>query len=147
MSPTGSRGPIPEQRANILGHRSHEFKEAGDLTKIEVGPKKYEIKPAPEDWHEIAKMVYNAAVESPVAQSLYLSTDWAMLYSLCDDLSAYKAHPKGRSSMMATAVYSAMSNLLLTEGERRRVKVETIAPQKKSDPDAEAMAAYAGLDD
>jgi len=44
-----------------------------------------------------------------------------------DDLSYYKASSKRSGQMLAT-IMSAMSSLLVTEGDRRRVQIELARP-------------------
>jgi hypothetical protein len=56
----------------------------------------------------------------------YESSDYAYLYYVCDELNAFK-NADGRcahSAMMFAALNQAMSVLLLTEGDRRRVRIE-----------------------
>lgn len=89
---------------------------------------------APADWHPIAKSIYNAAKKSGQAD-FYQQTDIAILYSIMDDLSFFKASGK-RSSMMAQVIYSSLGPLLLTEGERRRARIELHQPE----PEREAAS-------
>jgi hypothetical protein len=49
----------------------------------------------------------------------YESTDWAFLFSICDDMSEYK-----RSAMMFAALDAAFEALLVTEGARRCARIE-----------------------
>lgn len=52
-----------------------------------------------------------------------------MLYSLMDDLTYYKAQSR-RSSEMLSAIMSGLTSLLLTEGDRRRARVELSRPSE-----------------
>lgn len=86
---------------------------------------------ASEDWHPIAKELFNSALSSGQSD-FYQDSDIAYLYNLCEEISEYKYSAK-RSSMMFTAIMSAMNPLLLTEGDRRRVRMElSEAPQEKA---------------
>lgn len=139
---------MPEARANLLGHRSKEFKEAGDLTTFEVDMSYFEPKEADPEWHPIAVQLYESALNTPLYRQMFLETDWAVFYAVCEDMSQYKyGGPKGRSAMAGQTVYSALSNLLLTVGERRRAKIETTAPQKETNEDQAAYDAYASIAD
>ena len=86
---------------------------------------------APAEWHPIAKSLYNAAKKSGQSD-FYQQTDIALLFSIMDDLSEYKKSGK-RSSMMAQVIYSSLGPLLLSEGERRRVRIELHQPEVETE--------------
>lgn len=77
----------------------------------------------------------------------YQDSDWAFAYSLCEDLTRYKeplldrdGNPYfKRSGQMLQTIYSAMERLLVTEGDRRRVRVELVPPSDEED-DAAVLA-------
>lgn len=83
------------------------------------------------NWHSIAQDFYLSLMTSGQSD-FYQDSDWMYAYSLCDDLSYYKKSGQ-RSSMMLTAIMSAMSNLLVTEGDRRRVRIELTTPEPEGD--------------
>jgi hypothetical protein len=101
------------------------------------------------EWHAIARDLYNACKKSGQSD-YYQQSDIAILYSLCEDLSNYKNSYK-RSGQMAQTIYSAMERLLVTEGDRRRVRIELSEPESEATPAAVlAIADYQkelGLDD
>ncbi|WP_405159848.1 hypothetical protein OG203_25730 [Nocardia sp. NBC_01499] len=81
-----------------------------------------DVPQADEQWHPIARRIWDALTRS--GQSVYYeASDWAFAYSLMDDLSAYKANSK-RSAQMLQTIYSAFERLLITEGDRRRARLE-----------------------
>lgn len=144
----GDRGPMPELRSNLVGHRSKDELAGTDLTQIEVTPGYYIPRHVDPEWHDIAKNLYKAALTSPVHRRIWLGTDWELFYSVMDDLSFAKKNQGARGyGVLMQVIYSATSMLLLSEGDRRRAKIETIAPQQKTDENEEVEAAYAGLDD
>lgn len=57
--------------------------------------------------------------------------DRALAYALYDDLSHYKKSGK-RSAQMAQTLYPALGNLLVTEGNRRRVSIELQEPEPET---------------
>lgn len=67
-------------------------------------------------------MLWDSTIESGQAD-FYESSDYAFLYSICEDLSEYKRSVK-RSAMMFAALNAAFEALLITEGARRRVRIE-----------------------
>lgn len=90
------------------------------------------------NWHPIAIQLYIACQDSGQAD-FYQSSDWAMLWSLCEDLSLYKQSGK-RSAQMLQTIYSTMTSLLVTEGERRRVRIELDAPPPDNEEPAGVVA-------
>ncbi|MFH8414367.1 hypothetical protein ACH4B9_14635 [Streptomyces collinus] len=86
------------------------------------------------DWHPIAKELYDSLKKSGQAD-FYQQSDWAYAKALIDDLSHYKKSGK-RSAQMAQTIYSALGNLLVTEGDRRRVRIELQEPEPEETPAA-----------
>lgn len=87
-------------------------------------------------WHPIAKLVWDAACESGQAD-FYESSDYAFLYHICEELDKHKRSSK-RSAMLFAALNQAFEVLLLTEGARRRVRIEL---QDETDEEDEAVVA------
>lgn len=114
--------PSPIPKRSDEGHRTTRArKRKNGLTQGRSGNLDFIPEPD-EDWHPIAKMVWDGAKKSGEAV-YYEPSDWAVLYSLCDDISHYKASGR-RGAQMLTAINSMMTSLLLTEGDRRRVRIE-----------------------
>jgi hypothetical protein len=82
-------------------------------------------------WHPIAKRLWKAMGQSGQA-SFYEPSDWAVAYSLMEDLSAYKMSRR-RSGQMLQTIMSSLAALLLTEGDRRRVQMELERPSADGD--------------
>ena len=95
--------------------------------------------PDPE-WDVIARMLWEGALRSGQSD-FYQDSDWAVLYWLCDNVTHYQK-TKRRSAQMFAALQSAMSTLLLTEGDRRRVQIELEKPQEAGDEAKAVMQAY-----
>lgn len=128
----GARGPVPNREADLARPRSRKGADQQPVTK---GTARTVVWPeASTDWHEIAQELFNACAKSGQAD-FYQQSDIALLYSLCDDLSHYKKSGK-RSGQMAQTIYSALSNLLVSEGDRRRVRVELTEPETGKTPAA-----------
>lgn len=75
-----------------------------------------------EEWHPIAARLWESLALSGQAR-FYEPSDWAFAYSLMDDLTYYKKGAK-RSGQMLASIYAAMSSLLVSEADRRRVGIE-----------------------
>src|SRR5690242_19837193 len=126
----GTRGPIPNRDMDLARPRHRNGRDQGDATRGQSRP--VEIPVADENWHPIARMLWESLAKSGQAD-FYQQSDWAFAYSLMDDLTYYKNGYK-RSGQMLQTIYSAMSNLLVTEGDRRRVRIELEAPPSDSTP-------------
>lgn len=138
----GSRGPIPNRSDDLARDRSRKGGDTGPEVKVgQMRPVR--IPEADPDWHDIAVMIWDSLMESGQAD-FFQQSDWAYAYSLCDDVSHYKSAGRVnkhtgefeayRSPEMLKAIQSAMASLLMTEGERRRARVELtqIEPEKTS---------------
>jgi hypothetical protein len=125
-------GPVPNREADLARPRERKGKDEVPVTKGEARPVTI---PQPDAaWHPIAGRLWTALTESGQAD-FYQSSDWAFAYSLCEDLSHYKKSVK-RSGQMLQTIYSAMERLLVTEADRRRVRIELHEPDDDSEPAA-----------
>jgi hypothetical protein len=84
-------------------------------------------------------MLWKSLIDSGQSD-FYQQSDWAFAYSVCEDLSMYKnplltkdgEEYHKRSGQMLQTIYSAMERLLVTEGDRRRVRIELEEPQEET---------------
>lgn len=128
----GNHGPVPARDEELARPRS---RKGGDQTEVTKGVARPATIPAVDpEWHSIAKMLWTSLLESGQTD-FYQSSDWAFAYSVCEDLSRYKTSTK-RSGQMLQTIYSAMGELLVTEGARRRVRIELDAPAEPETPAA-----------
>lgn len=73
-------------------------------------------------WHDAAREMWDGLRLS--RQSVfYEPSDWALAWSLCEDLSEYKWSER-RNGQILTALMSGFSSLLVSAGDRRRLQVE-----------------------
>lgn len=124
----GVRGPMPNREEDLARPRSRKGSEEQEAKKGLM--RRVTVPRADPDWHAIAKQLYNSLKTSGQAD-FYQQPDWALAYALCDDLSHYKKSSK-RSAQMAQTLYSALGNLLVTEGDRRRVRIELQEPEPET---------------
>jgi hypothetical protein len=122
-------GPVPNRESDLARPRERKGKDQVPVTKGLSRPTR--VPQADSEWHPIARMLWDALKKSGQAD-FYEQSDWAYAYSLCDDLSMYKKSGR-RSSQMAQVIYSAMTNLLVTEADRRRVRIELHEPEPEED--------------
>ncbi|WP_394615893.1 hypothetical protein JNUCC0626_40185 [Lentzea sp. JNUCC 0626] len=125
-------GPVPEREDNLARPRERKGK---DVQAVSRGELRSVTVPHPDpEWHPIALRLYKALKTSGQAD-FYQNSDWAFAYSLCEDLSYYKRAPGGkRSGQMLQTIYSAFERLLVTEGDRRRVRIELHEPEDETTP-------------
>jgi hypothetical protein len=113
-----------------MGHRSKEEKDA--VTKAPGAA--VVVVPEPDEmWHPIARRWYEALGESGQSR-FYEPSDWAAAQYAAEAMSRNLA--AGRfSAQMFAAVWSAMNDLLTTEGDRRRVRMELQRPPAGGKPE------------
>ena len=150
-------GPVPKKDAERRrrnrtpeseGSLSSIPAEVVDLDKAIAG--EVEIPEMDPDWHPIAKQMWEAQIKS--GQVLWMEpSDWAILYTLCESLSRdMKPQVIGISEETGKAVMAvvplkgaslsaylkAFASLLMTEGDRRRLRIE-LERQRRLDAAAE----------
>lgn len=150
-------GPIPKKDAER--RRRNKTPDSGENTSAipaEVvnldetigGP--VEIPVADPKWHSIAKQIWEAQQKS--GQALWMEpSDWSMLYLLCESISRDLKpqvvgidETEGKPILAAiplkgaslNAYLKGFANLLMSEGERRRLRIE-LERQKRLDAAAE----------
>lgn len=128
-------GPIPNYSGDLSRKRDANTSNRAKLTKGVRSQKPFIPKMDP-DWHPSARYIY-ASIKKSGQSDFYEASDWAYAYSVCEDLSNFKKMSRP-SAQMAAVVYSALNQLLLTEGERRRARIELEDP-KDEEQDAELV--------
>lgn len=127
----GERGPVPKRSNQKHGHRSQAEMDEYEKVTVDAPPA---VMPDPEEsWHQIAKDWYTALKDSGQSK-FYEPSDWATARYLAEAMSRNLA--AGRfSGQLFAAIMSGMSSLLVTEGDRRRVKLELERTGALEDPD------------
>lgn len=124
-----TRGPVPNRSDDLARPRERKGKDIVPVTKGIARPTWI---PDPDPgWHPIARQLWDALAVSGQSD-FYQQSDWALAFSLCDDLSHYKNSPK-RSGQMLQTIYGAMERLLIAEGDRRRVRIELDEPETENE--------------
>lgn len=129
----GTRGPVPERAENR--RRRNKTNTQSDTIYGTVA-----VPPADESWHEIAYDWYTSLAKS--GQSKYFEpSDWTAAQLLAHEMTRMLA--ARASANMFAAVWAAMGDLLTTEGERRRARLEIT---RKLEAPAEPLATVTSLD-
>lgn len=126
----GVRGPVPNRESDLARPRSRKGSEEQETKRGMMRPVR--VPRADPDWHPAAKQLYESLKKSGQSD-FYQQSDWAYAWALMDDFSYYKLAGK-RSAQMAQTLYSALGNLLVTEGDRRRVRIELQEPEPETTP-------------
>jgi len=126
----GFTGPIPKRSEELVRRNSRDV----EIDKVTaIGPV-----PVPDlgivDAHPLVKELYDSMKKS--AQRKYFEpTDWAKAKVTMHFLNKLLYSTKPSAQMLAT-VESMMTSLLLTEGDRRRLRIEI--ERQPTAPDGEA---------
>lgn len=111
-------GPVGKRSDQKHGHRT-----ASELAvdKVPAGSELVWYEPNP-DWDDTAARLY-ASVQVSGQVWFYEQSDVAVLYYLCEEMTRSRNSDKF-SGQAFQAIMSSMGDLLVTEGSRRRVKIE-----------------------
>jgi hypothetical protein len=140
----GAGGPVPKRSDRRLGHRAKAEAEAVEQAE---GASDVEVPPSNGQWHPVAKRWFESLAASGQAV-FYQPSDWATAYLVAESISRelkpqivgwndagdpIRRHvpPKGAS---LAAWLKAMSSLMVTEGDRRRLRLELMRPLAKEAP-------------
>lgn len=111
-------GPVPKRSAE----RRRRNKEAGPIDSVEMPALEVEQPPADENWHPIALDWYRSLAESGQSR-FYEPSDWQTARYVADAMSRNLDTTRFSAQLFA-AIMSAMTELLTTEGARRRARME-----------------------
>lgn len=138
----GERGPIPKRESQ----RRRANKPETPVTHAPSGGTDGYERPEPaEDWHPLAARWWNALAKSGQS-AFYQPSDWehANVWAHLLSLQLWSGKP---SAMLLAAWDSASTRLLITEGDRRRLRLE-LDRGVVADPDeavaVASMAAWRG---
>lgn len=131
----GTRGPVPK-RSDVRRRRNKESEpdraEAGE--QIKAPPLK-----GAKELHPLAVAWYRSLSQSGQAQ-FYEASDWMTAQLIARAISEFCEKP---SAMMLSSLLSGASNLLATEGDRRRMRLELErAAEDDGDASVTAIADY-----
>jgi hypothetical protein len=133
----GERGPVPKRKAERRRRNK-----GSDPETVPALTAAVDAPPANEEWHPAATDWYGSLSLSGQAQ-FYEPSDWEAARLVAGELSAYLRAPK-RSAMMFSHLWSAMTDLLTTEGARRRAAIEV---ERAGDEKTETPAGVVALDE
>ena len=115
----GTRGPVPKRSTER--RRRNAASQVETVTVVGLGP--VPVPAADPAWHAIARDWYESLAKSGQS-TFYEPSDWQYARYIADVMSRNLKQGKKFSAMLFTAVQSGMSDLLTTEADRRRVRLE-----------------------
>lgn len=113
----GSRGPIPKRDSERRRRNKAEI----PTTKVQAFGE-VKIPPADPGWHQLARRFYQALKDSAQIE-FWEPSDWQAARLAMELLSRELRSAKASPSMMQV-IFSALSGLGVTEGDRRRMRIE-----------------------
>lgn len=127
-------GPPPKRS----DHRRRRNKEGGEVEKLNVKNPEVDAPAAREGWHPLIADWYQSLIDS--AQARYFEpSDWAhaqlIAYLFSNALIEKEQEDRKLPAMMIQTLFSEMSKLMTTEGERRRLRLEVERGNDGVDPD------------
>jgi hypothetical protein len=131
----GRNGPVPKRAAE---RRRRNKPEGGEVTSVAVSSVVVECPPADPLWHPISRDWYQSLARSGQAV-FYEPSDWATARYVAEAMSRGLESSRFSAQLFA-AVSSAMTELLTTEGARRRARLEIERGAPKDEQPAEVTA-------
>lgn len=128
-------GPMPKRSEERTRRNKPENEGGVPLSKGERVP--HRIPPADANWHPRAKQWYRSMSRSGM-RDYYEVSDYEYARILCDALTEYYKRP---TAMMLATILQGMTSLGVTEGERRRMRIELEDPKE-----AETSASLVAID-
>lgn len=126
--PTKKNGPVPKRSSERRRRNKDSKPQTVELKGIGPVP----VPPSDPNWHELAREWYEALASSGQSK-FYEPSDWAAARLLAAVMSKNLKQTKFSSVLFAT-VWAGMGDLLTTEGERRRVRMEIEREQSNDEP-------------
>ncbi|GAA1645924.1 hypothetical protein GCM10009700_35400 [Brevibacterium sanguinis] len=125
----------------IPARKKRSEEKTGHRTKAELAVVSHgEMQPvkwprARKTWSYAVKEFYNSVKDSGQTY-WYQQSDVSRLRLFCDELERYKSSGR-QSAMMYAALTSEMSNLMVSESDRRKANIELQHPESNEEEDAQ----------
>lgn len=114
----GAHGPLPKRSEERTRRNKPENEGGVSLSKGERVP--FRVPPVDKDWHPRATQWYRSLAKSGM-RDYYELSDYETARILCDAMTEYYKRP---TAMMLATILQGMNALGVTEGERRRMRIE-----------------------
>lgn len=122
-------GPVGKRSDQLRGHGARAAREAEGLVTIPAD--EIEWPPPADFWHPLVVEWYES-LQKPAIATFLQQTDVAFARIICQTLNDQLSRSGGMSAAAMPAIFSAMNDLLTTEGARRKLRIE-IARRESED--------------
>lgn len=122
----GVRGPVPK-RSEDRQRRN----EPVIPVRRAPGAQRVRVPGASREWCKTARQLWKA-LKASGQSAFYEPSDWAYAYFLMDEMTRYVESDRQNGQVLAS-ILSGLSELLVAEGNRRRVGVELARPDSGDD--------------
>lgn len=131
-------GGVPPKRTEERRRRNNE---AGQMNTTRApGARHVEVPAASPDWHTVARDWYESLAASGQSR-FYEPSDWMVAYYVAEAMTRNLKQNTKFSAVLFSSVMSAMTELMVTEGARRRLRLELERnPVTDEDEDASVTA-------
>jgi hypothetical protein len=111
-----------------------------DIVNLPTIPVAVECEPADENWHPAVIRLYDSLAKSGEVQ-FFEPSDWAFARLTCDILTRWFADPEKMPAMLVSSCMANLTRLGVTEGDRRRMRVELERGGEQAEPASVAIMA------
>lgn len=129
----GTRGPVPKRSED-----RHRRNDPDVPLKVGKGAAVVSIPEPNKFWPDAVRRLWDSLADSGQS-AFYEPSDWAYAYFLLDEMSRYVENER-QNGQVLSSLLTGLSNLLVTEGDRRRVSVELVRAGSEEDEDAAMVA-------
>lgn len=125
----GRSGPLPKRSEEVMGHRIK--REMAERTADQApGAAEVPIPPPDDNLHPIARDWYESLGKSG-EHRFYEPSDWPVARYVAENMSRQLRDTERMNANMFSALMSAASDLLATEGARRGLRIELQRPNSE----------------
>lgn len=133
----GADGPVPKRTEQRRRRNRPEV----DVERAQ-GAVEVPVPPADPEWHVIARDWYESLARSGQSR-WYEPSDWATARYIAEAMSRNLSAGAKFSAVLFSSVLGGMSTLLVTEGDRRRVRIELERAGEGGDGDDDVVSELA----
>lgn len=119
-----TNGPVPNRQGDY-SRPDNEKRAAASGPGLKRGKLRKTKAPEPSpEWDEVALMIYES-LKTSGQEDWFQDSDWAFAFLLCDEITKYRRQSQTRANaQMLATLMSGMASLCMTEGDRRRARIE-----------------------
>jgi hypothetical protein len=133
----GQRGPVGKRSTELMGHKTKA--ELAEREKVLVAAETVPVPDPDPAWHPIAYEWFESLGQSGQSQ-FFEPSDWATARYVAEAMHQHLQRGASMGAQMFAAVMSAASELLSTEGSRRRLRLELQRAQPSQENNAGVTA-------